>query len=90
VFIIGTLQTFAQRLVEENSNRSETGSENGKQYERSTKFMDLKAPGVLRVHRVGSLYASPDELLVQVTGKPMDPSVYVGYLQRKYATLYGL
>ena len=38
----------------------------------------------------GSLYASPDELLQAVTGKPLDPNVYIRYLQNKYEALYKL
>jgi carboxypeptidase Taq len=43
-----------------------------------------------KIHGVGSLYPSPDELLVHATGKPMDPSIFVSYLKTKYAALYGL
>lgn len=42
-----------------------------------------------RIHRVGSLHASADELCEAVTGSKLDPSVYVEYLQAKYARLYG-
>ena len=42
------------------------------------------------VHKKGSLYASPDELLREVTGKPLDPEVYVDYLKNKYAKLYNV
>lgn len=43
-----------------------------------------------KIHTVGSLYPSPDELLVHATGRPMDPSIFVNYLKTKYAALYGL
>ena len=42
------------------------------------------------VHETGSLYASPDELLMAVTGKPLDPTIYITYLQKKYTELYNL
>ena len=42
------------------------------------------------VHSVGSLYDSPDDLLKVVTGKPLDPDVYVEYLKEKYTDLYKL
>jgi carboxypeptidase Taq len=40
------------------------------------------------IHEVGSLYASPDELLIAVTGKPLDPEIYINYLCEKYNRLY--
>lgn len=43
-----------------------------------------------KVHSVGSLYASPDELLVAVTGRPLDVDGYVAFLRAKYAPVYGL
>ena len=43
-----------------------------------------------KVHNVGSLYPSPDELLIHTTGKPMDPTIFVNYLKNKYADLYQL
>lgn len=42
------------------------------------------------IHQVGSLYPSPDELLISVTGKPLDPSIYVDYISKKYTELYSL
>ena len=39
---------------------------------------------------IGSLYDSPDKLLTVVTGKPLDPAVYIQYIQGKYRTLYAL
>lgn len=41
-----------------------------------------------KIHSVGSLYASPDELLKTVTGKELDPKIYVNYLKNKYSELY--
>ena len=43
-----------------------------------------------KIHTVGSLYPSPDELLVHATGKPMDPRIFASYLKNKYADLYDL
>ena len=42
------------------------------------------------VHEVGSLYDNPDELMTAVTGKPLDPAIYVAYLEKKYKELYKL
>lgn len=41
-----------------------------------------------KIHRVGSFYPSGDELMVAVTGKPLDPQVYLNYLKKKYAAIY--
>jgi Zn-dependent M32 family carboxypeptidase len=43
-----------------------------------------------RVHSQGSLYDSLDELLVGVTGEPLNPAYFLDYLKGKYAALYGL
>lgn len=42
------------------------------------------------VHEVGSLHPTADELLVAVTGKPLDPAVFMRYLSAKYKKLYKL
>lgn len=42
------------------------------------------------IHRLGSLYASGDELMVAVTGKPLDPQIYLSYLRKKYSEIYKL
>lgn len=44
----------------------------------------------LQVHVSGSLHPSGDELMRAVTGAALDPGVFLGYLRRKYAALYGL
>ncbi len=41
-----------------------------------------------KIHRVGSLHSSGDELMTAVTGAPLDPSVFLGYLREKYSELY--
>ena len=43
-----------------------------------------------QVHEVGSLHPTADELLVAVTGKPLDPAVFMRYLSSKYKALYKL
>ena len=43
-----------------------------------------------KIHAVGSVFPSADELCVAVTGSRLDPSVYVAFLEKKYKTLYGL
>jgi carboxypeptidase Taq len=43
-----------------------------------------------KIHAVGSVYPSADELCLAVTGSRLDPSVYVAFLEKKYKTLYGL
>ena len=43
-----------------------------------------------RIHKLGSLYASGDELMVAVTGKPLDPQVFLAYLKDKYSEIYKL
>ncbi len=41
------------------------------------------------IHRHGSRYY-PDELIVRVTGRTLDPAPYLRYLRGKYVELYGL
>ena len=43
-----------------------------------------------KIHTVGSLYPTADELLVAVTGKPLDPQLFIDYLKEKYSKLYKL
>ena len=43
-----------------------------------------------KIHKVGSLHANGDELMVAVTGAPLDPSVFLKYLRTKYTELYKL
>ena len=44
----------------------------------------------VHVHELGSLYETADDLLVKVTGKPLDPSIFVSYLKTKYSTIYSI
>jgi len=53
-------------------------------------FVPLREWLRVNVHEVGSLYASLDELLVAVTGRPLDVDGYVEFLRAKYAPVYGL
>lgn len=54
------------------------------------KFHPLREWLTARVHSQGSLPESLDALLVSATGKPLDPTCFVRYLQAKYAALYDL
>lgn len=57
---------------------------------RNGEFKKLREWLRLNIHQVGSLYESPDELLQAVTGKPLDPEIYIRYLEKKYSKLYHL
>lgn len=39
---------------------------------------------------MGSLPTSGDELMIAVTGAPLQPQVFLGYLRDKYSALYQL
>jgi carboxypeptidase Taq len=56
----------------------------------SGQFKELREWLRVKVHEVGSLYASPDELVTSITGKPLDPNIYTSYLEHKYEQIYGL
>ena len=43
-----------------------------------------------KIHNVGSLYPSADELCEAVTSAPLDPGIYVEHLNKKYSALYGV
>jgi carboxypeptidase Taq len=53
-------------------------------------FKDIREHLRKEIHEVGSFYASPDELLLQVTGEKMNPSHFISYLDNKYKKLYKL
>jgi carboxypeptidase Taq len=57
---------------------------------RAGKFKPLREWLRVNVHELGSLYPTADDLLVKVTGKPLDPSVFIAYLKDKYTTIYNL
>ncbi|XP_002972010.2 uncharacterized protein LOC9640653 [Selaginella moellendorffii] len=41
-----------------------------------------------KIHSVGSVYETAEELVELVTGKPMDTGLYLGHLTTKYADIY--
>ena len=43
-----------------------------------------------KVHSVGSVYSSPDELLTSIAGEPVSPRPFLEYLTAKYEELYEL
>lgn len=43
-----------------------------------------------KIHNVGSLHPSADELCEAVTGAKLDPSIYVAHLNKKYSQLYNV
>ena len=53
-------------------------------------FGRLKAWLNANVHALGSKFDTADELLVAVTGKPLDAASFLAYLESKYARVYGL
>jgi hypothetical protein len=55
-----------------------------------TQTLSLPLTPTLTLTKVGSLHASPDELLTAVTGSPLSPKPFLSYLRNKYAKLYGL
>jgi carboxypeptidase Taq len=42
------------------------------------------------IHRKGSLHPSGDDLMKSVTGHPLQPQVFLSYLQKKYSKMYKL
>jgi len=53
-------------------------------------FAPLRAWLQTKIHAVGSLDASPDDLLRSVAGSGIDPKPFLAYLEAKYAALYDL
>lgn len=53
-------------------------------------FSELREWLRVNVHERGSECDSADELMMLVTGKPLDANEFVAYLQDKYTKLYGL
>ena len=43
-----------------------------------------------KIHNVGSVYPSADELCLAVTGQKLNPDVYVTFLEEKFKGIYGL
>lgn len=53
-------------------------------------FQTLKTWLNENVHHYGSFFASADELMEKVTGKPLDPKIFIRHLEKKYRELYEL
>ncbi|GLC44578.1 hypothetical protein PLESTM_001617300 [Pleodorina starrii] len=53
-------------------------------------FKPLKSWLNSKIHSLGSLHNSGDELMAAVTGSPLDPAVFLTYLRDKYTHLYKL
>jgi len=43
-----------------------------------------------KVHSVGSLHPTADDLLLAVTGKPLEPQIFLRYIREKYSEVYKL
>ena len=41
------------------------------------------------IHQLGRLY-TPDDLAVKVTGEPLNPEIFINYLENKYSEIYQL
>ncbi|KAG2426831.1 hypothetical protein HXX76_012882 [Chlamydomonas incerta] len=57
---------------------------------RAGDFAPLKSWLNAKIHKLGSLHASGDELMTAATGGPLDPAVFLTYLNTKYSELYKL
>lgn len=53
-------------------------------------FKPLKEWLNKHVHTLGSLYPTADDLLVAVTGKPLDPQIFIRYIKKKYSAIYNI
>jgi carboxypeptidase Taq len=53
-------------------------------------FKPLKEWLNAHVHALGSLYPTADDLLVAVTGKPLDPQIFLTYIKKKYSAIYNI
>ena len=56
----------------------------------SGNFKPLKEWLNKHVHTLGSLYPTADDLLVAVTGKPLDPQIFIRYIKKKYSAIYNI
>jgi carboxypeptidase Taq len=54
------------------------------------RFTRLKEWLRVKVHESGSYHPSGDELMVAVTGKALDPQIFLRYLRNKYTEIYSL
>ncbi|EFJ40298.1 hypothetical protein VOLCADRAFT_108221 [Volvox carteri f. nagariensis] len=57
---------------------------------RAGEFKPLKSWLNDKIHKLGSLHKSGDELMIAATGAPLEPSVFLDYLRDKYNDLYKL
>mmetsp|Transcript_36641 Transcript_36641/g.91241 ORF Transcript_36641/g.91241 Transcript_36641/m.91241 type:complete len:304 (+) Transcript_36641:768-1679(+) len=73
-----------------NAAERQLGKEVLEQSIREGKFSLLREWLAEKVHKVGSLYPSPDELLVSVGGEKISPQPFLAYLRKKYSALYEL
>ena len=53
-------------------------------------FKEIREWLRVNIHSKGSLYDKPDDLMKEVTGSPLDPTVFVNYLNKKYSDIYKL
>ena len=51
-------------------------------------FRPLKDWLRMNVHRYGSMYPSPDELMIAATGNKLDQNIFSDYIISKYSDLY--
>ncbi len=56
---------------------------------KSGKFKDIKKWLNENIHEKGRLY-STDDLVIQVTGEPLNPNLFIKYLKDKYTNIYQL
>ena len=54
------------------------------------KFSELREWLREKVHKLGSVPPTGDDLMVAVTGEPLNVSIYLDYLRNKYRALYKL
>ena len=57
---------------------------------RKGEFKEIREWLRSNVHEKGSLYSKPDDLLVDITGKALDPQIFIKYLENKYKDIYNL
>jgi carboxypeptidase Taq len=61
-----------------------------RQYIKEGQFKPLREWLREKIHVVGSLYETADELIENITGTKLDASCFLNYLSRKYGALYDL
>jgi carboxypeptidase Taq len=60
------------------------------EYIKAGNFKPIKEWLTDKIHKLGSLPQSGDDLMMMVTGKPLDPQIFLNYLTDKYTQLYKL